>query len=84
MIQLSCWMLCFCVRFAPIYLILGADIVNITEKVIKIAQEARQASLVMARTSTAAKNDMLLKMAGALEKATPLLIAENRKDLADG
>ncbi|MDD2308049.1 MAG: glutamate-5-semialdehyde dehydrogenase [Desulfuromonadaceae bacterium] len=57
---------------------------NITEKVIKIAQDARQASLVMARTSTAAKNDMLLKMAVALEKATPLLIVENRKDLAAG
>jgi glutamate-5-semialdehyde dehydrogenase len=77
-------MACFCVIFASIYLILGADIVSITEKVVKIAQDARQASLVMARTSTAAKNDMLLKMAGALENATPLLIAENRKDLVAG
>jgi len=64
--------------------ILGADIVNIAEKVVQIAQDARQASLAMARTSTAVKNDMLLKMAIALEKATAELIAENRKDLTAG
>ena len=57
---------------------------SITEMVVKIAQDARQASLVMARLSTTAKNAMLLKMADALEHATPGLIAENRKDLAAG
>lgn len=57
---------------------------NIAEKVVQIAQDARQASLAMARTSTAVKNDMLLKMAIALEKATAELIAENRKDLTAG
>ncbi|MBV5341939.1 MAG: glutamate-5-semialdehyde dehydrogenase [Deltaproteobacteria bacterium] len=57
---------------------------SITEKVVKIAQDAHQASLVMARTSTTAKNDMLLKMAVALENAAPILIAENRKDLLAG
>ena len=57
---------------------------SITEQVVKIAQDARQASLAMARLSTTTKNDMLLKMAGALEKATAELIAENRKDLAAG
>jgi len=77
-------MVCFCVIFASIYLTLGADIVSITEKVVKIAQDAHQASLVMARTSTTAKNDMLLKMAVALENAAPILIAENRKDLLAG
>jgi len=64
--------------------ILGADIVNIAEKVVQIARDARQASLAMARTSTAVKNDMLLRMAIALEKATVELIAENRKDLTAG
>ncbi|NTW99200.1 MAG: glutamate-5-semialdehyde dehydrogenase [Geobacteraceae bacterium] len=57
---------------------------SITEKVVKIARDARQASLAMARLSTVIKNDMLLKMAVALEKATPTLIAENQKDLAAG
>ncbi|MDD2539928.1 MAG: glutamate-5-semialdehyde dehydrogenase [Desulfuromonadaceae bacterium] len=57
---------------------------SITEKVVKIAQDARQASLAMARLSTAAKNDMLLKMASALESAVSGLIAENRKDLEVG
>ena len=57
---------------------------SIAEKIVKIARDARQASLAMARLSTAVKNDMLLKMAAALENATPALIAENRKDLAAG
>ena len=57
---------------------------SISEKVVKIAQNARQASLAMARLSTTVKNDMLLKMAVALENATPALIAENRKDLQTG
>ena len=57
---------------------------SIAEKVVKIAQDARQASLAMARLSTTAKNAMLLKMADALELATPGLIAENRKDLEAG
>ncbi|MHB8123925.1 MAG: aldehyde dehydrogenase family protein, partial [Desulfuromonadaceae bacterium] len=57
---------------------------SITEQVVKIAQDARQASLAMARLSTTTKNDMLLKMAGALEQTTAELIAENRKDLAAG
>ncbi len=57
---------------------------SISEKVITIAQEARQASLAMARLSTATKNTMLLKMADALEQATSELIEENRKDLDAG
>src|SRR6266702_4143028 len=77
--QLSCWMACFCVRFN-----FGVYIVTISEKIIKIAGDARQASLAMARLSTAVKNDMLLKMAAALEHATPGLIVENRTDLEAG
>ncbi|MDD2736816.1 MAG: glutamate-5-semialdehyde dehydrogenase [Desulfuromonadaceae bacterium] len=57
---------------------------SIAEKVIKIAQDARSASLEMARLSTTAKNSMLLKMADALEGATAELISENRRDLITG
>ena len=57
---------------------------TITEKVVTIAQNARQASLAMARLATGTKNEMLLKMAVALENAAPCLIAENKKDLEAG
>ena len=57
---------------------------SITEKVVSIAQSARQASLAMARLSTGIKNEMLIKMAVALENAAPCLIAENKKDLEAG
>ncbi|HEY5523540.1 MAG TPA: aldehyde dehydrogenase family protein, partial [Desulfuromonadaceae bacterium] len=57
---------------------------SIAEKVVKIAQDARQASLAMARLSTTVKNAMLLKMADALEQASAGLIEENRKDLEAG
>ena len=57
---------------------------NIAEQVVTIAKNAREASLVMARTSTTIKNDMLLNMAIALENSAPTLIAENRKDLETG
>jgi glutamate-5-semialdehyde dehydrogenase len=80
-------MSCFCVLFTFTALfILSWEhiIVSIAEKVVKIAQEARQASLSMARLSTAVKNEMLLNMAAALEYAIPGLIEENRKDLATG
>ena len=57
---------------------------NISEKVEKIAQDARTASLEMARLSTTSKNNMLLKMADALEEATSEIISENQKDLKAG
>jgi glutamate-5-semialdehyde dehydrogenase len=57
---------------------------SIAEKIRRIAGEARQASLVMAQLSTTAKNDMLLKMADALEKETQGIITENGKDLETG
>jgi glutamate-5-semialdehyde dehydrogenase len=57
---------------------------SIAEKIRQIAGEARQASLVMARLSTIAKNDMLLNMADALEKGTRGIIGENGKDLETG
>ncbi|HIJ87644.1 MAG TPA: glutamate-5-semialdehyde dehydrogenase [Desulfuromonadales bacterium] len=57
---------------------------TITEKVVKIAQDARNASLEMARLSSTTKNSMLLRMADALEGATAGIIPENQKDLIAG
>ena len=57
---------------------------SISEQVVTIAQEARQAALAMARLSTVTKDTMLQKMATALEDATRYLIEENRKDLESG
>ena len=57
---------------------------SIAQQIITIAEDARQASLEMARISTAVKNDMLQKMADAMESEAVRLIAENRKDLEAG
>ena len=57
---------------------------TIAEKIRKIAVDARQASIAMARLSTAAKNDLLGAMATALINNTAHLIEENRKDLETG
>jgi glutamate-5-semialdehyde dehydrogenase len=57
---------------------------SITEKVVKIAQDARIASLKMARLSTTTKNSMLLRMADALEGAAAEIISENQEDLIAG
>ncbi len=57
---------------------------TIAEQVARIAADARQASLAMARLSTAVKNDMLNAMATALQDRAPRLIAENARDLAAG
>ena len=57
---------------------------NIADKIKIIADDARQASLAMARLSSGTKNNMLLKMAAALEAGAPQLISENQKDLEAG
>ena len=57
---------------------------TIAEQVATIAHNARQASFALAKLSTTVKNEMLLKMADALEAATVSLVAENAKDLAAG
>ncbi|MSM40490.1 MAG: glutamate-5-semialdehyde dehydrogenase [Geobacter sp.] len=57
---------------------------TIAEQVKKLASDARQASHAMARLSTGIKNELLIAMADALIAATPVLIDENRKDLATG
>jgi glutamate-5-semialdehyde dehydrogenase len=57
---------------------------TIAEKIRKIAEDARQASLVMARLSSTAKNDLLMNMAMALINDAPHLMEENRQDLEAG
>lgn len=57
---------------------------TIAEQITGLAAAARQASLEMARLSTAVKNEMLLKMAEALECGAAGIIAENAKDLEAG
>ena len=57
---------------------------TISEQVARIAREARQASLVLAKTPTAVKNDMLLAMADALECGSAGLIVENARDIEAG
>ena len=57
---------------------------TIAEKIRKIAEDARQASIAMARLSSGAKNDLLMNMAMALINNTTHLIEENRKDLEAG
>ncbi|ABQ28274.1 glutamate-5-semialdehyde dehydrogenase [Geotalea uraniireducens Rf4] len=57
---------------------------TIAEKIRKIAADARQASLAMARLSSAAKNELLMNMAMALINNTPHLVEENAKDLSAG
>jgi glutamate-5-semialdehyde dehydrogenase len=54
---------------------------SIADDISKIARDARQASLVMARLSSGAKNDLLLRMAAALEANADSLVEENGKDL---
>jgi glutamate-5-semialdehyde dehydrogenase len=57
---------------------------TVAEKIRKIAAEARAASLAMARLSSAAKNELLLKMAEALVANAPRIVEENAKDLSAG
>ena len=57
---------------------------TIAAQVARIAADAREASLAMARLSTTAKNDMLLAMAAALQGQTAHLVAENARDLEAG
>jgi len=57
---------------------------TIAAQVARIAADAREASLAMARLSTTAKNDMLLAMAAALQGQVAHLVAENARDLEVG
>ena len=57
---------------------------TIAAQVARIAADAREASLAMARLSTTAKNDMLLAMAAELQGQAAHLVAENARDLEAG
>lgn len=57
---------------------------SISEQIKLIAGAARQASFTMARLSTTAKNELLIRMADALVANTEALIEENAKDLEAG
>lgn len=57
---------------------------NISEEIVKIAENARQAAHAMAKLSSGAKDRLLLAMADALVAASGEIIAENSMDLAEG
>ena len=57
---------------------------SIAAQVARIAADAREASLAMARLSTGVKNDMLLSMSAALLEQAAHLVAENARDLEAG
>jgi len=57
---------------------------TIAEQIVQIATNARSGSHAMAKLSTGAKNSLLLAMADALVASAAAIIAENKKDLADG
>lgn len=55
---------------------------NIKEYMSRIGQEARQASRVMAKASTAVKNQALVAIAAAIRRDASNLLQANEKDLA--
>jgi len=54
---------------------------NVAEQMKQLALEAKQAATTMAELSSAVKNDLLCRMAAALESKTSQLQQENEKDL---
>ncbi len=54
---------------------------TIKEQMLALAQEAQKATRIMANLSATAKNDILRRMADALEQAAPALVEANEKDL---
>jgi glutamate-5-semialdehyde dehydrogenase len=57
---------------------------KLAEQMAKVARDARAAAQVLASLSTAVKNDLLRRMAGALIERNEVLIAANERDLAAG
>lgn len=57
---------------------------TIAEKISTIAQDARMASIAMARLPSAAKNQLLINMAVALNDNGAHIVAENARDLESG
>lgn len=56
---------------------------NIKQEILQIAQRARQASRIMARTDTATKNQALLKIAELILESEAQLLKANALDLAN-
>ncbi len=52
------------------------------DDMLRLAREAKAASRVLANLSSAIKDELLRRMAAALEKETQLLLSANEKDLA--
>ncbi len=57
---------------------------TLREEMLQLASQARDASRALAQLPTTVKNDLLRRMAEALEGETPVLIEANAKDLAKG
>lgn len=55
---------------------------TIRNEMLQLAREAREAGRVMANLSSAVKNDLLTRMAAALEQGSEKLIEANEQDLA--
>ena len=55
---------------------------SLENEIKQLAQEAREASHILSTLSTTIKNELLLKMATALEAESAELIQENEKDIA--
>jgi len=57
---------------------------NIQEEMLLLARQAKQAARTMAKLSSAVKNDLLRRMADALEGGSAELLSANEKDVAAG
>lgn len=57
---------------------------SVLDYMTRLGQAAREASRVLARASTAQKNQALLAIADALDAARPALLTANQQDLARG
>lgn len=57
---------------------------NMEERVLAKAKDAKKAAAPLAFLSTEQKNQALLEMASALEKRQEMILEENAKDLAEG
>lgn len=55
---------------------------SVRDDMLRLAREAKEAARVMATLSSAVKNELLERMAAALEAQTPQLMASNEQDLA--
>jgi len=57
---------------------------SLYDEMLQLARQAKQASRVMAKLSSAVKDELLLRMADALELGAAELLAANEKDVAAG